>query len=205
MTLPALPLLLFGQQASEHWPLAGEPLLSWAAAFDEWLDWLGRERGRHMRQRRWHAWADFLAFCSRPSWEVSRADLEGWAALLAARGLLYATILKKLRLDAWRLVEEDRPDPVQEGGLGPPRRRNRARGAPKGNQQGLKHGLYASRLPAEDFEGLDELPRESLEEEIKVLRVIIGRTLAWADKSQTLEQSCHFLRCWGTSPAAWRG
>jgi hypothetical protein len=101
---------------------------------------------------------------------------------------------KRVELDVWRLVEEDPPDLLQDGALGPPTRPNRVRGAPPGCLIGLEHGLYASHLPAEDFEGVDELPGESLAEEIRVLRVVIGRTLARLDDSLTLEQSLHFLK-----------
>ncbi len=68
------------------------------------------------------------------------------------------------------------------------------RGAPHGNHNALKHGLYARALPATDLINLDEAPQVNLVPEIELLRILIARAVQVAQTAQTIPEINACLR-----------
>jgi len=66
---------------------------------------------------------------------------------------------------AWAVMESDPPLCPAHAGL------QRGAGAPNGNQNALKHGLYAGALKAEDLADLEMLRSTSLAHELMLMRV----------------------------------
>ena len=73
----------------------------------------------------------------------------------------------------------------------------RARGGQPGNTNALKHSFYARHLPLEDTAGLDDLPLDTLADEITLLRILIRRVAEKSAAGQSLEKSVEHLRVVG--------
>jgi len=70
-------------------------------------------------------------------------------------------------------------------------------GAQPGNLNAVKHGLYSRYLRAGEAANPDALDVHSLEPEINLLRVLIGRTLALAEGVEDVETSVKVLGALG--------
>jgi len=70
-------------------------------------------------------------------------------------------------------------------------------GAQPGNTNALKHGFYARNLPLEDTAGLDDLPLDTLADEITLLRILIRRVAEKTAPGQSPEESVEHLRVVG--------
>ena len=66
----------------------------------------------------------------------------------------------------------------------PAGRPRRVGGAPKGNQNGRKHGLYARYVPIEELKGALERPPDDLRLEIAVTRAVLAEVME-SDLSST--------------------
>jgi hypothetical protein len=77
----------------------------------------------------------------------------------------------------------------QQKGL--PRRR---RGAPKGNNNALKHGFYARKISTSDLDGLEETLSTNLKDEIEVMRIFMRRVVELGSKTSDLEKAINLLR-----------
>jgi hypothetical protein len=75
--------------------------------------------------------------------------------------------------------------------------RRRRRGGQPGNTNALKHGFYARHLPLEDTAGLDDLPLDTLADEITLLRILIRRVAEKSAAGETPEKSIEHLRVVG--------
>lgn len=62
------------------------------------------------------------------------------------------------------------------------------RGARPGNKNALQHGFYAVNFRPDEVNGLEEVKQNSLEDEIKLLRVSIRRLFELASKKETIEE-----------------
>jgi hypothetical protein len=68
--------------------------------------------------------------------------------------------------------------------------------APKGNNNALKHGLYARsfrRQEVEDFDALREGGMENLISEIGILRIAISRTFAQANDAEAAGETIDWI------------
>lgn len=61
-------------------------------------------------------------------------------------------------------------------------------GAPKGNTNALKHGLYSPRFQEAELKDLKALSEPDLTEEIAMLRLVIRRLISRLDEVETLDQ-----------------
>jgi hypothetical protein len=73
----------------------------------------------------------------------------------------------------------------------------RSRGAPKGNQNALKHGFYRKHMSDLEVADLDTALQEGLTDEIAMLRVALRRTFALTKKSPDLDTSLAALSSLG--------
>jgi integrase len=88
--LPLLLQLMFGESAHISLDLLSPRLLSWAAAFDAWLETRNTSRRNYNDSR--CAWKYLLALVRKPPWDITRADLETHRAWLDERGLSPGTV-----------------------------------------------------------------------------------------------------------------
>lgn len=93
---PLLLQLLFGEQAQAAAQTAGERLLCWAKAFDQWL--LERETHYHPKMKKdcILAWKGFFGFTAKAPWEIDKRDVLAWANSLLDSGRQPTTIRKRL-------------------------------------------------------------------------------------------------------------
>jgi hypothetical protein len=68
------------------------------------------------------------------------------------------------------------------------------RGAPKGNNNALKHGFYSRKIPVTDLAGLDQTLSTNLEDEIEVMRIFMRRVVELGSKTSDLEKTINLLR-----------
>lgn len=78
---------------------------------------------------------------------------------------------------------------------------NKPRGAPKGNLNALKHGFYSRLFHASETDDLSPDRLTSLENEIKLLRVMIRRTMELADGIDDLREATRVLDALGSASA----
>jgi hypothetical protein len=64
----------------------------------------------------------------------------------------------------------------------------RKRGAPKGNLNALRHGIYSEQLRGADISALQGIEPTSIKDEITVLRVIIRRLIELIKKAGSVEE-----------------
>ena len=76
-----------------------------------------------------------------------------------------------------------------------------SRGAPKGNLNALKHGFYSRLFHASEASDLAPDQLTSLENEIKLLRIMIRRTMELADGIQDLREATRVLDALGAASA----
>ena len=70
----------------------------------------------------------------------------------------------------------------------------RKRGAPKGNNNALKHGFYARQLAPSQLSGLDQVKSTNLEDEIEVMRIFMRRVVELGSDTPDLEKAINLLR-----------
>jgi hypothetical protein len=70
----------------------------------------------------------------------------------------------------------------------------RPRGAPAGNNNALKHGFYARRLPSSHLAGLESTDVDNLKDEITVLRIFIRRVVDLGGEVEDLGVAVNLLR-----------
>ena len=75
-----------------------------------------------------------------------------------------------------------------------PRPKRGKRGAPKGNNNALKHGFYARQISDSDLAGLDQTHSTSLEDEIEVMRIFMRRVVELGSQTADLEKAINLLR-----------
>ncbi|MGE5123325.1 MAG: hypothetical protein ACM3H7_02320 [Acidobacteriaceae bacterium] len=73
------------------------------------------------------------------------------------------------------------------------------RGAPKGNLNALKHGFYSRLFHASESSELATDQLTSLENEIKLLRIMIRRTMELADGIDDLREATRVLDALGAA------
>jgi hypothetical protein len=73
------------------------------------------------------------------------------------------------------------------------------RGAPKGNLNALKHGFYSRLFHTSEASDLTESQSNNLEHEIKLLRVMIRRTMEMADGIDDLREATRVLGALGAA------
>ncbi len=73
------------------------------------------------------------------------------------------------------------------------------RGAPKGNLNALKHGFYSRLFHASETGDLSDVEPADLEHEIKLLRVMIRRTMELADGIDDLREATRVLDALGAA------
>jgi hypothetical protein len=84
--VPTLLEMMFGESARVSVKTASERLLTWAAAFDEWLETRKTSQRKYNDARR--SWEQLLARVRKPPWDMTRADIEGYQAWLDESGSL---------------------------------------------------------------------------------------------------------------------
>lgn len=75
----------------------------------------------------------------------------------------------------------------------------KARGAPKGNLNALKHGFYSRLFRADETNELADDGSNSLEHEITLVRVMIRRTMQLADGIDDLKEATRVLDALGVA------
>jgi hypothetical protein len=101
------------------------------------------------------------------------------------------------KLDPWQGFLPDAsefPPTPEEKPAAPAEPAPKRRGAPLGNNNALKHGFYARRLPASHLAGLEFTGTKSLEDEINVLRIFIRRVVDLGGETTDLMQATSMLR-----------
>jgi integrase len=88
--IPILLQLMFGEAAPVSLESASERLLTWARAFDEWLE--TRKTNKNMYNASHLAWKQILALVRKPPWAMTRVDMELYLAWLEERQLSQSTI-----------------------------------------------------------------------------------------------------------------
>jgi integrase len=88
--IPILLQLMFGEAAPVSLESASERLLTWARAFDEWLE--TRKTNKNMYNASHLAWKQILALVRKPPWAMNRVDMELYQAWLEDRKLAQSTI-----------------------------------------------------------------------------------------------------------------
>jgi hypothetical protein len=76
----------------------------------------------------------------------------------------------------------------------PPTAQPRRRGAPPGNLNALKHGLYSKFFRDADLDQLHASEEQDVSQEIELLRLIIQRTTERSADAQTFDDQLRFLR-----------
>jgi site-specific recombinase XerD len=92
--VPTLLEMMFGESARVSVKTASERLLTWAAAFDEWLETRKTSQRKYNDARR--SWEQLLARVRKPPWDMTRADIEGYQAWLDGRGLSPTTVYPQI-------------------------------------------------------------------------------------------------------------
>ena len=90
--IPTLLVYLFGDGAGQVERTAGERLLRWSRAFDDWLAEVQQEH----TDRTWcsvrRAWQRFLGHSKKLPWEITPVDMQAFIASLEAGGLKPSSI-----------------------------------------------------------------------------------------------------------------
>jgi integrase len=94
--VPELMRMMFGEQAYAMQATAGERLLRWAEAFEAWLAEREANFGRSTRSMAEVGWREFLAFLSKPPWEVKERDVLAWEHKLEEQQLRPSTINQRI-------------------------------------------------------------------------------------------------------------
>ncbi len=94
--IPPLIRFIFSNQAENVAATAGERLLRWSAAFDEWLEERRVLLNEDMCSKARRAWRDFSQFHGRVPWEIAEKDVLGWVDALNARGYTPSTVNQRV-------------------------------------------------------------------------------------------------------------
>ena len=70
----------------------------------------------------------------------------------------------------------------------------RRRGAPRGNQNALKHGFYSQQFKPADLKDLEKCQNIDLSDEIAMLRVQLRRVIEASGQAQNLTEAAFTLR-----------
>lgn len=101
--------------------VAGERMMRWAEAFEDWMEERRSKFSRNVGGESHAAWREFLAFTGRPPWEADVPDLEAYIEALRKRKLWPATI--KVRLAGltkfYEYCQTHQIDRECEGGFNP--------------------------------------------------------------------------------------
>jgi hypothetical protein len=73
----------------------------------------------------------------------------------------------------------------------------RKRGAPKGNFNALKHGIYSERFRSGELDALVEIPKGNIQNEIAILRVMTRRVAAMMEEGASPEDVLNFYNLVG--------
>ena len=76
--VPELFGMLFEDNAAAAWASAGERMLRWAAAFDDWRCIRKRTRSKPVVCRDRLAWHEFLGLVKKPPWELDTSDVQAY-------------------------------------------------------------------------------------------------------------------------------
>jgi integrase len=94
--VPELMRMMFGEQAYTMRATAGERLLRWAEAFEEWLAEREANFGRSTRSMAQVGWREFLAFKAKAPWEMEERDVLAFEKELERRQLRPSSINQRI-------------------------------------------------------------------------------------------------------------
>jgi integrase len=102
-------------------PVIEGRLLRWAQAFESWIAERRARFGPDVAPASLNAWREFLAFCGKPPWEATTADVEGYVGALTKRKLQPGTISHRLARLAnfYQYCQAHAVDPQCEAGFNP--------------------------------------------------------------------------------------
>jgi integrase len=94
--VPELMRMMFGERAYTMRATAGERLLRWAEAFEEWLAEREANFGRSTRSAAQVGWREFLAFKAKAPWEMEERDILAFEKELEKRQLRPSSINQRI-------------------------------------------------------------------------------------------------------------